>query len=109
MTACTRIGILRFLEAAEESENYNIYSKIQSFKKPRNKVEMHNCAAGHANGAASGSVSMLASRLSAILAAAAFTESRARRVAGGRLDLTVAEDLLDHRHAFTEHESPRGK
>ena len=53
---------------------------------------------------------MLASRLSAILAAAAFTESRRKAsVAGGRLDLTVAEDLPDHRHAFTEHESPRGK
>ena len=30
-------------------------------------------------------------------------------IAGGRLDLTVAEELSDHRPTFTERESPGGK
>ena len=41
MTACTRIGIHRFFEAAEGSEKGNINSIIQSFKQLSYKVEMH--------------------------------------------------------------------
>ena len=46
LTACTRIGILRFLEDGEGSDKSNIYSKIQSFKQPSYKIEMHNCVGG---------------------------------------------------------------
>ena len=41
MTVCTRIGILRFLEAAEGSEKSHVYSKLLSIKQPRYKVGMH--------------------------------------------------------------------
>ena len=47
LTVCTRIGILRFLEAAEGGENNNIYNKIQSLKQLSYKVEMHNCGGRH--------------------------------------------------------------
>ena len=45
MTACTRIGIQRFLEAAEESKKDNNSSMIASVKQLIYKVEMHNCDA----------------------------------------------------------------
>ena len=44
MTACTRIGIQRFLEAGEERKKDNIVSKIESVKQLSYKVEMHNRA-----------------------------------------------------------------
>ena len=47
LTACTRIGNLRFLEAAEGSGKNRIYNRLQSLKQPRYKVEMHNCVEGH--------------------------------------------------------------
>ena len=46
MTACTRIGIQRFLEATEGREKDVIYSKIQSLKQLNYKVEMHKNDAG---------------------------------------------------------------
>ena len=46
LTACTRIGIQRFLEAAEGSEKDIFYSKIQSFKQQIYKVEMHKSGVG---------------------------------------------------------------
>ncbi len=46
LTACTRIGLPRFWEAAERRNKYNIYSKIQSLKQPSYKVEMHKCVGG---------------------------------------------------------------
>ena len=50
MTACTRIGIQRFLEAAEESKKDNISSKIESLKPLSYKVEMHKNAADREDG-----------------------------------------------------------
>ena len=44
LTACTRIGIQRFFEAAEGNIKDIFYSKIQSLKQLRYKVEIHNCA-----------------------------------------------------------------
>ena len=78
LTACTRIGILRFLEAAEGSEKSYVYSEMKSLKQPSYKVEMHKCGVDHDAAETSGGVSMSASRLSAIVAAATFTEFRAR-------------------------------
>ena len=46
LTACTRIGNLRFCHASEVSEKYNNYSEIQSLKQLSCKVEMHKCVAG---------------------------------------------------------------
>ena len=46
MTTCTRIGIQRFLEAAEESKKDNISSKIESLKQLSYKVEMHKSGGG---------------------------------------------------------------
>ena len=40
LTACTRIGMLRFLEAAYESKQSSIYKEIQSLKLPSYKIEM---------------------------------------------------------------------
>ena len=50
LTACTRIGLPRFWEAAERRNKYNIYSKIQSLKQPSYKVEMHKYGAGREGG-----------------------------------------------------------
>ena len=47
LTACTRIGILRFLQAAEGSKKSNIYREIQSLTLPSYKVEMHKNVANH--------------------------------------------------------------
>ena len=47
MTACIRIGIHRFLEAAEGSEKDNIYSMIQSLKQLSYKVAMHKNGEDH--------------------------------------------------------------
>ena len=41
MTACTQIGIRRFLEAEKWSKKANSYSKFQSFKQLSYKVESH--------------------------------------------------------------------
>ncbi len=46
LTACTRIGIQRFVEAAEGSKKAFIYSKIQSLKQLSYKAEIHNCVQG---------------------------------------------------------------
>ena len=46
LTACTRIGILRFFESAEVSKKYIIYRKLQSLMQPSYTVEMHKSGAG---------------------------------------------------------------
>ena len=47
LTACTRIGILRFFDASERTQKDNKNSELQSFKQLIYKVEMHKCGADH--------------------------------------------------------------
>ena len=50
LTACTRIGILRFRDASERSQKHRKHNGLQSFKQLSCKVEMHKSVEGHGSG-----------------------------------------------------------